>query len=111
MTIFGIAGLWVFSNRQIRCLYLLSKKGAAELHPNAPKLPQMIGLETYTNFGLTYNRLKTLPVEQLKGNRMFGTPAMNLFQLEYAYESKWAGITKRRSFFYRPEKIENRDLW
>ena len=107
----GIVGLWSFSNRQIRSLYLLSKKAAAQLHPNAPDLPQMVGIETYTNFGLTYNRLKTLPVNQFKGNRVFGAPSMNLYQLEYAYESKWAGITKRRSFFYRPEKIENRDLW
>ena len=36
---------------------------------------------------------------------------MNLYQLEYAFESKWAGITKRRSYFYRPECIMNRELW
>ena len=26
-------------------------------------------------------------------------------------KSAWAGITKRRSFFYRPEFVENPKLW
>jgi hypothetical protein len=36
---------------------------------------------------------------------------MNLYQLEYSYKSSWANLTKRRSFFYRPEYISNVDLW
>ena len=46
----GIVGLWVFGNRQIRCLYLL--KGG-----------EKVGIETYSNFGLTYNRLRIIPVK------------------------------------------------
>jgi hypothetical protein len=37
--------------------------------------------------------------------------SMNLYQLEYSYKSSWANLTKRRSFFYRPEHISNVELW
>ena len=37
--------------------------------------------------------------------------ALNVYQLEYAYKSAWAGITKSRSFFYRPEYIVDPALW
>lgn len=36
---------------------------------------------------------------------------MRLYQLEYKYESSYAGITKRRSFFYRPEFLRDPVLW
>ena len=34
-----------------------------------------------------------------------------MYQLEYQYESSYAGITRRRSFFYRPEFIVDGALW
>lgn len=36
---------------------------------------------------------------------------MNIYQLEYSYKSSWANLTKRRSFFYRPEFISDPELW
>ena len=36
---------------------------------------------------------------------------MRLYQLEYKYESATAGITKKRSFFYRPEYVVDGALW
>lgn len=63
---FGLVGLWCFSHRQIRSLYLL--KGG-----------KTVAIETYTNFGLTYNRHKELPVSCFEGNRIFGSKAMNLY--------------------------------
>ena len=98
MVAWSLFGLWVFSHRHIKNLWLL--KGGKE-----------IAIETYTNFGLTYNRPKVLPVACFEGNRVFVTQSLNLFQLEYAYKSSWAKITKRRSFFYRPEEITDNALW
>lgn len=46
---FTIFGLWVFSHRHIRNIWLL--KGGKE-----------VAIETYTNFGFTYNRSRILPV-------------------------------------------------
>jgi hypothetical protein len=66
-----------------------------------------VAIETYTNFGLIYNRPKVLPVTCFEGNRIFATKSLNLYHLEYAYKSNIAGITKRRSFFYRPEFISD----
>lgn len=98
MVTFSIFGLWSFSHRQIKAIHLL--KGGKE-----------VSIETFTNFGLTYNRPKVLPVQCLEGNRVFLASSMNLYQLEYSYKSSWANLTKRRSFFYRPEYISNFDLW
>ena len=92
MVAWSLFGLWVFSHRHIKNFWLL--KGGKE-----------VAIETYTNFGLTHNRPKVLPVACFEGNRVFVTQSLNLFQLEYAYKSSWAKITKRRSFFYRPEEI------
>lgn len=36
---------------------------------------------------------------------------MNLFFLEYNFAGKFTGLTKKRSFFYRPEFVADRDLW
>ena len=94
----GILGTWVFGNRQIRSLYLL--RGG-----------ETVGIETYSNFGLTYNRLREVPVKSLQGNRLFGTRAMNLYQLEYKHQSTVTGKVRSRSFFYRPEFIEDAVLW
>ena len=38
-----------------------------------------VSIETYTNFGLTYSRPKTLQVHQFEGNRLFLTQKLNLF--------------------------------
>lgn len=94
----GIVGLYLFSNRHIRSLHLL--KGG-----------QSVEIKTFSNFGLTHNRARILDVSQLQGNRLFGPSSMRLFQLEYKYESSYSGITRRRSFFYRPEFIANQALW
>jgi hypothetical protein len=34
-----------------------------------------------------------------------------MYAIQYAYESKWAKLTKTRSYFYRPEEIVNREMW
>lgn len=94
----GIAVWWLFSNRHIRCLYLL--KGGTD-----------VGIETYSNFGLTRNRLRILPISSLEGNRLFMSHRLNIYQLEYSYKSIIASLTKRRSFFYRPEFIVDQQLW
>ena len=36
---------------------------------------------------------------------------MNVYQLEYKYQSNYAKLTRQRSFFYRPEFISNPALW
>ena len=36
---------------------------------------------------------------------------MNLYFLEYNYPGRLTGVTKRRSYFYRPEHVEDRELW
>ncbi len=94
----SIFALYIFSHKHIKSVSLL--KGGKE-----------VAIETYTNFGLTYSRPKILPVSSLEGNRIFLTKKLNLFQLEYTLSSAWAGITKRRSFFYRPEFVSNPRLW
>ncbi|CDW72509.1 UNKNOWN [Stylonychia lemnae] len=91
----GMTGLLFFGNRHIRSLYLdLSGKNVL--------------IETHTFFGLAQGREKIIPVKQLQGNRMFYSPKMNLYQLEYIKPGKW---TKKRSFFYRPEYIADQDIW
>ena len=45
----GIIGLYIFSNRHIRSLHLL--KGG-----------QSVEIKTYSNFGLTHNRARTLDI-------------------------------------------------
>ncbi len=92
--VWSIFGLWMFAHRHIKHIWLL--KGGKD-----------VAIETYTNFGLTYNRHKIMPVACLDGNRVFFSQKMNLFQLEYSYKSTFANLIKRRSFFYRPEHIEN----
>ena len=91
-------GLWVFSHRQIRQIWLL--KGGKE-----------VAIETYSNFGLTHNRARILPVSYLQGNRAVMGRSMNLFQLEYTYKAPFSKLSRTKSFFYRPEKIFNQDLW
>jgi hypothetical protein len=82
--------MYMFSNRHIKNLYLL-------------KCGKKIEIETYSNFGLTYNRMRQVPIESLQGNRLFSTKSMNLYQLEYTAESSWGPrITRHKSFFYRP---------
>lgn len=68
--VWSIGALWMFSHRHIKHIWLL--KGGKE-----------VAIETYTNFGLTHNRHKIMPVACLDGNRVFFTQKMNLFQLEY----------------------------
>ena len=94
----GIIGLYIFSNRHIRQLHLL--KGG-----------QSVSITTYSNFGFTHNRPRILDISQLKGNRLFGSHKMNVYQLEYSYESAYAKLTRHRSFFYRPEYIADGALW
>lgn len=62
----GIIGMLFFSNRHIKNLYLL-------------KCGKNIEIETYSNFGFTYNRLRTVPIESLEGNRLFSSKEMNLY--------------------------------
>lgn len=62
----SIVGLWLFANKHINNIWLL--KGGKE-----------VSIETYTNFGLTYARPKTLQVHQFEGNRLFLTQKLNLF--------------------------------
>ena len=57
------------------------------------------------------NRLRVIPVKELRGSRLFGPYSMNLYQLEYNFKSNITGKTKHRSFFYRPEHIENDQLF
>ena len=66
----GIVGLYIFSNRHIRSLHLL--KGG-----------QKVELTTFSNFGLTYPRVKQFDITQMKGNRLFGPAGMRVYQLEY----------------------------
>ncbi len=91
----GMSGLLVFSNRHIKNLYL------------DPAGKEVI-VQTYSLFGLAQGKEKVIKVRNLKGNRIFLTPRLNVYQLEYIKEGKW---DKRRSFFYRPEYIGDQDLW
>eukprot|EP00347_Sterkiella_histriomuscorum_P008981 403342985 len=91
----GLTGLLFFGNRHIKSLYLdLGGKNVI--------------IETHTFFGMVQGRDKVIPVKQLQGNRLFWSPKMNLYQLEYLKPGKW---TKKRSFFYRPEYIGDQELW
>ena len=72
---------------------------------------ESVGVETYSNYGMTLNRLRVIPVKELRGSRLFGPYSMNLYQLEYNFKSNVTGKTKHRSFFYRPEHIENDQLF
>ena len=62
----GLLGLWIFAHKHIQRLYLL--KGQKE-----------IGIMTYTNFGMSINRLIKIPVDKLEGTRLFWTRDMNVF--------------------------------
>jgi len=44
-----------------------------------------VGVITYTNFGLTYNRMREVPITNLKGTRLFWSKQLNIYQLEYNY--------------------------
>ena len=94
----GVFSLYVFSNQQIQALYLL--KGQKD-----------IGILTYSNFGFSYNRLHTIPVSQIKGSRNFWSKSMNLFYLEYNVYGAITKNLKKKSYFYRPQVILNKDLW
>ncbi len=86
----------MFGKRHIRNLYL--DPSGREVH-----------VETYRFFGLLdSSKEKTIRVKNLRGNRVFLDPRMQIYQLEYIKEGKW---TKRRSLFYRPEYIGDNDLW
>ena len=86
----SIFGLSVFSKRHIRNLYL---------DPSGKE----IMVETYRCLGLLdHSKEKVFKIKNLRGNRVFLTPKLNVYQLEYIKEGKW---NKRRSFFYRPEHI------
>ena len=92
----GILGVGVFGKRHIRNLYL--DANGKEVH-----------IETYRFFGLLdSSKEMTVKVKNLKGNRIFLSPHLNVYQLEYLKEGKW---TKKRSLFYRPEYIGDADLW
>ena len=68
-------------------------------------------IQTYSNYGLTYNRPRVLDITQLQGNRLFGSYKMNVYQLEYTCKSAYTKLTRRKSFFYRPEFISNGAIW
>ena len=93
----GILGVGMFGKRHIRNLYL--DPSGKEIH-----------IETYRFFGLLdASKERTIKIKNLKGNRVFLNPHMQIYQLEYLKENtKW---TKRRSLFYRPEYIGDADIW
>lgn len=62
----GIIGIWIFSNRHLRSIHLL--QGGKE-----------VAVQTYSNFGLTHNRVRIIPVSQLEGNRQIGPKKMSLY--------------------------------
>ena len=90
----SILGIWVFANKHVQCIYLLNGQ-------------KNIGVLTYSNFGLTINKMQELPIESLKGTRLFWTKEMNIYQLEYNFKGRLTQLTKQRSLFYRPEFISN----
>lgn len=49
VVISSILGLYIFANKHIQTVYLL-------------KGQQNIGIYTYSNFGFSYNRMRTIPV-------------------------------------------------
>ena len=91
----SLIALLFFSNRHIKNLYL---------DPNGKE----VLIETYTLFGLMQPREKVFKIKNFQGNRIFFTPKLNVYQLEYLKEGKWK---KRRSLFYRPEYIGDADIW
>ncbi len=96
LIIMSIFGLSVFSKRHIRNIYL--DPSGKELH-----------VETYRACGLLdHSKERTIKIKNLRGNRIFLTPKLSVYQLEYIKEGKW---DKRRSLFYRPEFIGDQDLW
>jgi len=36
---------------------------------------------------------------------------MRVFHLEYTYKASYSGLTRSRSFFYRPEYVADAGLW
>jgi len=99
----GIFLLYLWSNKHMQVMYLLKRANK--------DAPQKVGIMTYSNFGLSYNRIIEVPVTQFRGSRLLGSQAMNLYFLEYAFHGRLTGLTKKRTFFYRPEFVANRDLW
>ena len=92
----GIAGVSIFGKRHIRNLYL---------DPNGKE----VLVETYRGFGLLdSSKERVIKIKNLRGNRVFLTPALNVYQLEYIKEGRWQ---KRRSLFYRPEFIADPEIW
>ena len=88
--IMGMAGIYIFGKRHIRNMYL---------DPSGKE----VLIETYRGCGLLdSSRERVIKIKNLKGNRIFLTPKLNVYQLEYIKEGKW---NKRRSLFYRPEFI------
>ena len=84
------------------------------MKPASEAAAQRMGIITYSNFGLSYNRLHEVDVDRMRGCRAIAPiPGLNLFQLEYMKHGKMTGLEKRRSFFFRPlkENIPNADLW
>ena len=85
----GMLGAWLFSNRHIRSIHLL--KGGKQ-----------VAITTYSNFGFTLNKARIIDISTLQGNRAVGSAKLNLYQLEYEAKGYFTGLTKHRSFFYRP---------
>ena len=85
----SIVIMWVFSNKHIKNLYLL-------------KCGTKIEVETYTNFGLTYNRSKQINIADLVGTRLAWRREWNLFALECQKTSAWRKKTSSYALFYRP---------
>ena len=65
----GMLSVWLFANKHIHQLYLLKNKN--------------VGIITYSNFGVTYNRMHEIPISQFKGSRLLWSQGMNLYYLEY----------------------------
>ncbi len=88
--VLSIVGISIFGKRHIRNIYL--DPSGKEIH-----------VETYRALGLLdHTKERVIKIKNLRGNRVFLTPHLNVYQLEYIKEGKW---TKRRSLFDRPEHI------
>ena len=77
----SLAGLWLFANKHVQSLHLL-------------KGQKSIGVTTFSNFGLSYNRMQTIPISEIKGSRLVWTQSMNVFFLEYNFKGKVTQLTK-----------------
>jgi hypothetical protein len=55
--------------------------------------------------------MKILPIDSLKGTRLFWSKEANIYQLEYTFGGRMTKLPKKRSYFYRPEHIANQELW